>query len=72
MDRLFNSVFENSLRLLVLLDKYDLPQTLDMLYMVDFMPLYSKAFGLGEKNLMMIMPINLANLHHSEDWLAKH
>ena len=51
MDRLFNSTFENSLRLLILLYEYDLPQTLDMLYAVDFMTLYSEAFGLAEGNL---------------------
>lgn len=51
MDRLFNSTFENSLRLLILLDEYDMPQTLDMLYAVDFMTIYSKPFGLSEQNL---------------------
>ncbi len=51
MDRLFNSTFENSLRLLILLDEYDMPQTLDMLYAVDFMTLYSEPFGLSEHNL---------------------
>ena len=51
MDRLFNSTFENSLRLLLLLYEYDLPQTLDKLYAVDFMTLYSQAFGLADHNL---------------------
>ena len=51
MDKLFNSVFENSLRLLILLDEYDMPQTLDMLYVVDFMTLYSASFGITNKNL---------------------
>lgn len=51
MDRLFNSTFENSLRLLILLDEYDMPQTLDMLYAVDFMTLYSEPFGLSDHNL---------------------
>ena len=51
MSRLFNSTFENSLRLLLLLYEYDLPQTLDKLYAVDFMTLYGKTFGLAEKNL---------------------
>ena len=51
MDRLFNSRFENSLRLLILLDEFDMPQTIDMLYATDFMALYSKAFGLTETNL---------------------
>lgn len=51
MDSLFNSTFENSLRLLILLDEYDFPQTLDMLYVVDFMVLYSASFGITKKNL---------------------
>lgn len=50
-ERLFNSVFENSLRLLILLDEYDMPQTLDMLYVVDFMAMYGKPFGLTAQNL---------------------
>ena len=51
MGRLFNSTFENSLRLLILLDEYDMPQTLDMLYAVDFMALYSASFGVTDQNL---------------------
>lgn len=51
MDQLFNSTFENSLRLLILLDEYDMPQTLDMFYAVDFMTLYSEPFGLSDHNL---------------------
>ena len=49
MGRLFNSTFENSLRLLILLDEYDMPQTLDMLYAVDFMALYSASFGVTDQ-----------------------
>lgn len=51
MDRLFNSTFENSLRLLILLDEYEMPQTLDMLYAVDFMTLYGVPFGVSNHNL---------------------
>ena len=51
MDRLFNSTFENSLRLLILLDEYDMPQTLDKLYVVDFMSLYSASLGVNDQNL---------------------
>lgn len=51
MDRLFNSTFENSLRLFILLNEFDMPQTLDMPYAVDFMTLYSQTFGLSEQNL---------------------
>lgn len=51
MDKLFNSTFENSLRLLILLDEYDMPKSLDMLYAVDFMALYSASFGITDQNL---------------------
>lgn len=51
MDKLFNSTFENSLRLLILLDEYDLPKSLDMLYAVDFMTLYGASFGITDQNL---------------------
>lgn len=51
MDRLFNSTFENSLRLLILLDEYDMPKSLDMLYAVDFMSLYGASFGITDQNL---------------------
>lgn len=44
----FNSIFENSLRLLILLDIYDMPQTVDMLYAVDFMTVYGRSFGITE------------------------
>lgn len=47
----FNSIFENSLRLLILLDIYDMPQTVDMLYAIDFMTVYGKSFGITETNL---------------------
>ncbi len=51
MDRLFNSIFENSLRLLILLDEYDMPKSLDMLYAIDFMTLYGASFGITDQNL---------------------
>ena len=51
MGRLFNSTFENSLRLLLLLYEYDLPQTMDKLHAVDFMTIYSQTFSLAEHNL---------------------
>lgn len=47
----FNSIFENSLRLLILLDIYDMPQTVDMLHAVDFMTVYGRSFGITETNL---------------------
>lgn len=51
MEKLYNSTFENALRLLILLDEYDMPKTLDMLHVVDFMTLYSAAFGITDHNL---------------------
>lgn len=50
-DRLFNSIFENSLRMLLLLDEYDMPQTLDRLYAIDFMSLYSRSFGITDEDI---------------------
>ena len=50
-EKLFNTTFENALRLLILLDVYDYPQTLDMLYAVDFMATYGKTFNITEDNL---------------------
>lgn len=51
MINLFNSTFENSLRFLILLDIYDMPQTVDMLYAIDFMAVYGKSFGITGTNL---------------------
>ena len=50
-NKLFNTTFENALRLLILLDVYDYPQTLDMLYAVDFMATYGRTFNIIEDNL---------------------
>ena len=50
-NKLFNTTFENALRLLILLDVYDYPQTLDMLYAVDFMATYGKTFNITEDDL---------------------
>lgn len=47
----FNTTFENSLRLLMLLDIYDLPQTVDMLYAIDFITVYGKSFNITDSNL---------------------
>lgn len=47
----FNTTFENSLRLLMLLDIYDLPQTVDMLYAIDFVTVYGKSFNITDSNL---------------------
>lgn len=48
---LYNSLFENGLRLLLLLDVYDMPQTMDMLYAVDFITVYGKSFGISDTDL---------------------
>lgn len=50
-NKLFNTTFENALRLLILLDVYDYPQTMDMLYAVDFMATYGRTFNITEDNL---------------------
>ncbi len=47
----FNSVFENSLRLLILFDIFEKPQTLDMLYATDFMTIYGATFGMSKVNI---------------------
>ena len=51
MARLFNSTFENSLRIAILLDCFSSAQTVDMLYAADFMTIYGKAFGVSEADL---------------------
>lgn len=50
-DKLFNSDFENSLRLLILLDEFVMPKSLDMLYAADFMSAYGAVFHLSQSNL---------------------
>ena len=47
MPRVFNSTFENSLRILLLLNAFSDPQTVDMLYAADFMTTYGKVFGIS-------------------------
>jgi hypothetical protein len=51
MNRLFNSPFENSLRVLLLLDKFENAQNLDMIYATDFMVSYGATFGAGQSDL---------------------
>lgn len=50
-DKLFNSNFENSLRLLILLDEFVMPKSLDMLYAADFMSAYGATFHISQSNL---------------------
>lgn len=51
MDKLFNTVFENSLRILILLDVFQKPQNMDMIYVTDFMTVYGETFKITEHNL---------------------
>lgn len=51
MIKIFNSRFENSLRLLLLLDYLSEPMLLERLYIIDFMVVYGKDFGVSEENL---------------------
>lgn len=50
-DKLFNSNFENSLRLLILLDEFVMPKSVDMLYAADFIATYGATFRLSQNNL---------------------
>ena len=50
-NKLFNTDFENALRLVILLDLFDMPQSLDMLYAVDFIAVYGVPFGITRTNL---------------------
>lgn len=51
MNKLFNSVFENSLRILLLLAEFDCRQSLDKIYATDFMVSYGATFGVSESDL---------------------
>lgn len=51
MNKLFNSSFENSLRILLLLAEFNCGQSLDKIYASDFMVSYGAAFGVSEVDL---------------------
>ena len=51
MNQLFNTVFENSLRILILLDVMQKPQDIDMIHIIDFMIIYGKVFRITDVNL---------------------
>ncbi len=51
MQKIFNSRFENSLRIILLLDAFGMPQNVDMLYAADFMAVYGKTFGISDEDL---------------------
>lgn len=51
MQRVFNSTFENALRIVLLLDAFETPQNADMLYATDFMVVYGKTFGIADEDM---------------------
>ncbi len=51
MNKLFNSTFENSLRILLLLAEFNCAQSLDKIYAADFMVSYGATFGVSEVDL---------------------
>jgi len=51
MTKVFNSTFENSLRMILILLEFNEPQTLDRLYVVDFLTVYGKTFNIVKENL---------------------
>lgn len=51
MIKVFNSRFENSLRLILMLNCYGEAKDLDSLYITDFITVYGKDFGISKENL---------------------
>lgn len=51
MNRLFNSIFENSLRIMLLLAEFNCGESLDKIYAVDFMVTYGATFGVSKSDL---------------------
>ena len=51
MMKIFNSTFENTLRLIILLYVFKEPKTEDMLYSIDFITQYSAEFNISTNNL---------------------
>ena len=51
MIKVFNSTFENSLRMILLLNEFDSSELLDRLYTTDFRTVYGRDFGLASENL---------------------
>lgn len=50
-NKLFNSAFENSLRILLLLTEFNCGQSLDKIYALDFMVSYGATFGVSKTDL---------------------
>jgi hypothetical protein len=51
MIKVFNSTFENSLRMILLLNEFDSSELLDRLYTTDFLAVYGRDFGVASENL---------------------
>lgn len=51
MNKLFNSVFENSLRIILLLAEFGEAHSIDMIYATDFMVSYGATFSMSETDL---------------------
>ncbi len=51
MMTIFNTPLENALRLIILMDVFQKPKTLDMLYSIDFITVYGETFGITNVNL---------------------
>ena len=51
MHKVFDSIFENSLRILLLLNEFETEQNIDTIYVTDFISLYGNDFGISQKNL---------------------
>ena len=51
MKQIFNTIFENSVRILIILYRLKKPVSSDMLSILDFLNLYNNTLGLGGKDL---------------------
>ena len=51
MHKVFDSIFENSLRILLLLNEFETEQNIDTIYVTDFISLYGKDFRISKNNL---------------------
>lgn len=65
MLRIFNSEFENELRLILLIDTFPKPQNADMIYAADFMVTYGQVFGIANHNL------NGENLYKFSEFISR-
>ena len=65
MLKIFNSEFENELRLILLIDAFKKPQNADMIYAADFMVTYGQTFGIADHNL------NGENLYKFSEFVSR-